>query len=90
MTAKKGVLNTSTNDLTVSGNVVINNNNYTIKTEKLHYKNKSRIVTIDEFVKISGKTMAFNADALTFDMNTKKVVMEGNVEGTISGSFYNI
>jgi len=90
MTAKEGVLNTATNDLTVTGNVVIDNSSYTMRTEKLHYKNNSRIVTVDEFVKISGKTMAFNADALTFDMNKRKIFMKGNVRGSINGRFYDI
>lgn len=90
MTAKEGMLNTATNDLTVTGNVVIDNSSYTMTTETLHYKNNSRIVIVDEFVKISGKTMAFHADALTFDMNKRKVLMKGNVKGTIRGRFYDM
>jgi lipopolysaccharide export system protein LptC len=90
MTAEKGILRTKSNDLTVKGNVIINNGEYTIKTEKLHYKHISRIVTINKAVKIFGKKLAFNADGMTFDMNTSKVVMEGNVKGTIRGRFYNI
>ena len=90
MTAEKGILLTKTNDFTVKGNVIINNGEYTIETEKLHYKNNSRIVIINKAVKISGKMMAFNADGMTFNMNTNKVRMEGNVKGTIHGRFYNI
>jgi len=90
MTAEKGILRTKTNDLTVKGNVIINNGEYTIETETLHYKHNSRIVTINKAVKISGKMMAFNADGMTFNMNTSKVLMEGNVKGTIRGRFYNI
>ena len=69
---------------------MINNGDYTINTENMKYDNSSRIITIDEFVKISGKMMAFNANAMTFDINTSKVLMEGNVKGIISGRFYNI
>ena len=88
MTAKKGILRTDTNDLTINGNVVVNNNKYKIETEKLHYKHNSRMVSTDGSVKISGELMAFKADAMTFDMKTSKMLLAGNVKGTISGGFY--
>lgn len=88
MTAQQGILDTGTNDLTVSGNVVVNNKAYRIGTETLHYQHDDRIVSTDTSVEISGSLMAFQADGLTFDMATGKAILEGNVKGTISGNFY--
>ena len=40
LAADRGVLNTASNDIVVSGNVIIKKDTYRLTTEKLNYKNK--------------------------------------------------
>ncbi|UCE53407.1 MAG: LPS export ABC transporter periplasmic protein LptC [Desulfobacterales bacterium] len=84
LTAQKGVLNTDSNDIEVSGNVVIKKDNYRLTTEQLNYDHKQRIIITKVPVTISGNSTNILADSAIFDLNTKKVRLEGNVEGTLS------
>jgi LPS export ABC transporter protein LptC len=86
LTAQKGVLNTDSNDIEVSGNVVIKKDNYRLTTEQLNYDHKQRIIFTKVPVTISGNSTNILADSAIFDLNTKKVRLEGNVEGTLSAN----
>lgn len=86
LTAQKGILNTDTNDIEVSGNVVIKKDNYRLTTEQLNYDHKQRIIFTKVPVTISGNSTNILADSAIFDLNTKKVRLEGNVEGTLSAN----
>ena len=86
LTAQKGILNTDSNDIEVSGNVVIKKDNYRLTTEQLNYDHKRRIIFTKVPVTISGNSTNILADSAIFDLNTKKVRLEGNVEGTLSAN----
>lgn len=85
LTAEHGILKYKSNDIEVEGNVVINNENYKLKTEKLKYKHKSRIIFSKVPVEISGGASRLTADSITFDLNTKKTFLIGNVYGIFGG-----
>jgi len=85
LTANQGILNSDSNDIDVSGNIVIKKDPYTLTTENLSYKHESRIIFADVPVTISGNSAEISADSASLDLNTKKIVLEGNVEGTITG-----
>jgi len=87
LSAEDGVLWTDTNDLDVTGKVVVKHNDYELKTEKLHYGHKKRIIWSDTAVDISGDLFQFNADSMTFTLESNETRLEGNVKGTLSGAF---
>ncbi len=84
LTAEKGFLHTDSNDIEVVGNVVVKNDNYVLKTEKLNYENTRRILFSTIPVAISSDSEKLTADSISFDLDTKKTVLEGNVKGTFS------
>ena len=87
LSAENGVLWTDTNDLDLTGKVVAAHNDYQLKTEKLHYEYKNRIIRSDVSVEISGDLFQFKADTMTFTLESNETRLEGNVEGTLSGEF---
>ncbi len=84
LTAEKGFLHTESNDIEVAGNVVVKNDNYVLKTEKLNYEHTRRILFSNVFVEISSDSEKLTADSISFDLNTKKTMLEGNVKGIFS------
>ena len=86
LTAAKGFLHTDSNDIEVAGNVVVKNNDYVLKTEKLNYDHTRRILFSTIPVEISSDSERLTADSISFDLNTKKAILEGNVNGVFSES----
>ncbi len=84
LTAEKGLLHTDSNDIEVTGNVVVRNNNYVLKTKKLNYEHTRRILFSNVSVELSSDSKKLTADSMSFDLNTKKTMLEGNVKGTFS------
>lgn len=82
LTADKGKLNTKSNNIDVSGNVVITKDKYVITTDKMKYKHKRRLIYSHDPVVISGESGKISADTASFDLNTNKITLEGKVEGT--------
>lgn len=84
LAADKGVLKTDTNDIEVSGNVMVKNNQYSLLTEKLNYAHKRRVLYSNVPATLSGKTAQISADSILFDLNQKKLTLEGSVETAIT------
>jgi LPS export ABC transporter protein LptC len=87
LNADQGILNTETNDIEFSGNVVIRNEEYKLKTEKLDYQHERRFISTDVPVHISGDGADVTANSLTYDLNADKIVLTGNVVASISPNF---
>jgi LPS export ABC transporter protein LptC len=87
LAAEKGILNTDSNDIEVSGNVVVINKEYKLLTERLNYANDKRVLYSTAPVTISGPTVHLTADTISFDLNTQKVTLEGIVETTLDNNF---
>ena len=85
--ADQGILNTDTNDIEFSGNVVIRNDDYRLETEHLSYEHKRRFIFTNVPVHISGDAVELSADSLTYDINANKIVLTGNVATAISRDF---
>ncbi|OQY60076.1 MAG: LPS export ABC transporter periplasmic protein LptC [Desulfobacteraceae bacterium 4572_88] len=83
LTADQGILSTDSNDMTVSGHVVVKNENYRLETEKLYYEHGPRMLFSKMPVRISGTAFEFMADTMSLDLNSKDALFEGNVEGTL-------
>ena len=84
LVADQGILETDTNDIEVSGNVMVNNNEYRMLTEKLSYAHKRRLLYSNVPVTISGASTQIAADSISFDLNSNKLTLEGSVEATIA------
>ncbi|MBW2661073.1 MAG: LPS export ABC transporter periplasmic protein LptC [Deltaproteobacteria bacterium] len=87
LTADKGVLKTDTNNIEVTGNVVVKHAGYKMKTEKLRYKHKERVIFSKKQVKIDGDSFNLVADSMFFDLNTNRVLLEGRVKSVFSKNF---
>ena len=87
LNADQGILNTDTNDIEFSGNVVIRNEDYRLTTEQLTYEHKRRFIFTEDPVNISGEGAELSADSATFDLEADKIVLTGNVATTISRNF---
>ena len=84
LTGNSGKLNTSTNDIEISGSVVIKKDNYRLTTEKLNYMHNQRIIFSTVPVLIAGEDAKISANSASLDLNTKKLRLEGNVESSFS------
>ncbi len=82
--ADQGVMATDSNDIEVSGNVMVNNNEYKLLTEKLNYAHQRRVLYSTVPVAISGTSTQIVADSISYDLNSKKLTLEGSVEATIA------
>jgi len=84
LTADGGILNTNTNDMDVTGNIIVKNKDYTIFTDKLHYEHNNRIIHAAAPVKIKGEMINFTAQTMTINLNTNKLQLGGDVAGILS------
>ena len=82
LTADNGKLNTKSNNIDVSGNVVITRDKYVLTTNKMKYKHKQRLILSRDPVVITGEAGKISADTALFDLDTNKITLEGKVEGT--------
>jgi len=87
LNSDQGILNTDTNDIEFSGNVVIRNEDYRLTTEKLNYEHERRFIFTNVPVNISGRDAELSANSATFDMKANKIVLTGNVASVISRNF---
>ena len=83
LTANKGILNIDSNDMEVSGNVVVKNAGYHLKTENLFYRHNRRIIFSKVPVTVTGAAFELAANSMSLNLNTNKTMFEGNVQGTL-------
>lgn len=81
LTANQGTLRTDSNNMDITGNVVVKNDRYTLSTENLRYEHGKHIIYSNVPVKIAGGFFNLSAGAMTLDLNTKKTDLNGNVVG---------
>lgn len=85
--ADNGQLNSKTNDMTISGNIIATMPEYTLITENLYYNHRRRIININTPVTVSGSLIRIKADTMTYNMQTNKIKCIGHVEGTFFENF---
>lgn len=83
LTADRGKLRTDTNDIEISGNIVVRKGPFRLKTERLDYGHRQRVITSRTPVELAGRSMTLLADSMTYDLNTRKARFRGHVNGTI-------
>ena len=84
LNADHGILDTNTNDIEFSGNVVVKNEDYQLRTERLNYRHEKRLIFTDDPVQISGEAANLKGDTLRYDLNAGKVVLTGNVAAALN------
>jgi LPS export ABC transporter protein LptC len=87
LNAREGILRTDTNDIEFSGNVVIKNEDYRLKTKHLSYKHGPRMIFSNHPVQISGEAVQLSANSIKYDLNTNKIILTGNVAADVSRDF---
>jgi len=85
ISADKGVLETQKQDFEVTGNVIVKNEYYELKTDNLHYHHKEHLFYTKAPVEISGAPFHLKADSMSVDLSTRKSEFEGNIRGTFYG-----
>ena len=85
--AEEGILQTDTNDIEFSGNVVIRNEDYQLRTRRLSYEHERRLIFSNDPVQVSGESVNLSARLLKYDLNLNKIMLTGNVEAAISRDF---
>ena len=85
--ADQGILQTDTNDIEFSGNVVIRHDEYQMKTEHLNYDHGQRIIICDQSIRIWGQGGEIKAESAKYDLSADKIVLKGNVVATVSPDF---
>jgi LPS export ABC transporter protein LptC len=88
--ADQGILNTATNDIEFSGNVVVRNENYRLKTDRLDYRHNERLIFSNEPVHISGSDAEITANSLKYDLKNNQIFLNGNVSTLISRNFMSL
>ena len=85
--AEQGILKTDTNDIEFSGNVVIRNEGYRLKTRRLSYEHERRLVFTNDPVTVSGEAVNLSARSLEFNLNQNTILLSGHVQASISRDF---
>ena len=85
--AEEGILQTDTNDIEFSGNVVIKNDEYQLRTRRLSYEHERRVIFSKDPVQISGEDVELSAKSIEYDLNLDTIILAGKVEAAISRDF---
>lgn len=86
MTAARGTVRTDSNNIRVSGEVVVQDQEIVLKTEALNYDNARRLFFTDVPVALSGAEFDLTADSASLDLKSRQAVLKGNVQGTLNES----
>ena len=83
VTADEGILKIDSNDIEVSGNVVVKREGYRLDTDSIQYEHSRRMIHARRPVKITAEAFDLAADAMSFELDSKKTQFRGNVRGAI-------
>jgi LPS export ABC transporter protein LptC len=85
--ADQGILKKDTNDIEVTGNVLVIDDMFQLKTSRLVYDHQSRVMTTSARVEVKSDSWDLEADSMRLDLNTRKTRFEGKVIGIFSEMF---
>ena len=83
LSAASGTWNTKSNDLEVTGHVMIKDKQYVLQTEKLKYIHERRILTTLTPVTVTGEVLKTTADKMVYNLDKNLIYLDGNVVGMI-------
>ena len=82
---RQGRLDTETNDIEISGDVIVKDAEYQLAAEILLYDHVHRKINIPVPVKIMGQTFELQAREMTVDLESETAFFKGAVRGVFSG-----
>lgn len=84
LTADRGLYQSASNDLELSGHVVVKNDQYRMESRQLQYDHKLRILISKTPVSVQGRTIELAAESMAYHLETGIIAVDGNISGTIS------
>jgi LPS export ABC transporter protein LptC len=87
LTAQKGVLKIDSKDILVSGNVIVTQNNYTLKTKQIMYKHDQKQLFTQNFVKITGSRFDLTAGSMNIDLTQNQGLFDNGVTGVFNEAY---
>jgi LPS export ABC transporter protein LptC len=84
LTAQKGILDTETNDIEVSGQVVMRHQDYTLMGEAFAYNHDRHALVSQAPVEIRGKRFNLTAQQMRVDLDTQQTELAGDVKGILN------
>ena len=79
LSADRGALKTDSNDMNVTGNVVMEHEQFKLKTDALQYIFNDRKVSTDTPVRLDTKAFSLEAEEMTLDLDTRRSTFQGHV-----------
>jgi LPS export ABC transporter protein LptC len=80
LSSRSGMLLTDTGDMEVWGGVVARSDPYQLNTERMGYEQKSQVLSTKTPIVIKGNGLQITGDRMTLDLQTKQVVVWGEVK----------
>jgi LPS export ABC transporter protein LptC len=87
LTADRGVLEKDTNDIEVSGNVLVIDERFRLKTQRLAYEHGPKVIYTRQAVRVVSEAWDLEADSMSMDLDTQNMRFEGKVRGTFDEMF---
>jgi LPS export ABC transporter protein LptC len=84
LTARKGVLDTETDDIQVSGRVVVRDRDYTLTGEAFAYTHDQHRLISQAPVEIRSERIHLTARQMTVDLKTHRTELAGQVKGILN------
>ena len=81
----QGRLKTDTNDITIFGDVTVEDADYKLAAQEIRYYNGQRQIDIPVPVTITGRGIELHADRMTVDLSSETALLEGAVNGVFRG-----
>jgi LPS export ABC transporter protein LptC len=82
--SRSGTVQTDSHDMEARDDVEIHNDLYRLETEQIQYAHGARMITSETPVKLTGPAGDIMADSLSVDLKTNRLVLKGNVHGTLA------
>jgi len=82
---QRGTLRTDTNDITISGDVTVEEADYKLAAQEIRYNSNQRQINIPVPVTITGTGIKLHADRMTVDLSSETAFLKGAVNGVFRG-----
>jgi len=83
VSADEGALDTASNDIEVSGDVVVINQGNTLSTARLNYAHQRQVITTDVPVHLTNGDSSVAADTMVYELNAGRAEFRGKIRATM-------
>lgn len=87
LTARKGILKIDSKDIQVSGDVIVTQDSYTLKTKQLMYKHDKRLLFTKNSVRITGSLFDLIAGSMKVDLTRNQGLFDNGVTGAFNEEY---